>query len=875
MGATVILSFVYIGVFGITALFLDNDHYEDLCLRVNSSQTKECTRRTDGTLLCYNHIPEDPKDCTEVVVAMCSIINEDINIDDNFFANADWASVERFSITKTELVNTALNIGPLAFRRMTNLRSLHIHNLRGQTEFFDNSFCGLEKLKDVNFTGSIFLVDEDILQLFSASCSVPNIESLSLSKTKVKDILFNRTLIMLIFSRPLKVLDVQSLQLRIDINNIEENVSMIEELYLQNSELVGGGHLVHRNQTVFPNLTILDLSGTVASFSSIFCLSSRLKIKNQEIDSGIEVFRSIQTLIWDRVCRNTDLSKPKDVYFDNLTINLRFDLKQVFLRDNNVNSINGFFNWPGNNVEHGDLTNNKISYLSPYFISAFKKLKLLVLNRNDLYRMSESHSDEFEVLFQSLPLLDSLQINRNKLVIIPRNTFTKNSQLRVLDLSFNQLTIVNFTITNLKRLLLLDLSGNQIKYSDAITQCVLTDFIRLYNSTKTHIIRADNVLTCSKCDDLDGIQWLVTHQDIFNQFENISCTLESGHTAELTTDVLNNIHDICYRPTRIIIIVIIPAAVFTILISVVIVIVKVIKNRFREKRFKFNEQINIKRWKNWKNGEDTYEFPVFLSYASQDKELAKHIWNKLNMCLQTKIGTGREMVYFSELHMLTGPIMEGIKTALERSTSIMFVITDANAFRESEWCIKEFEIAHEMNRHIFIMVTDDLNLDLLPTEFASIFHKTARIILKRTPRRRISNKKHDKRYNEISNGQQHARNESGVNNMQLSLLAVQGDNPSYEESDYDDQDDSLLSAENEDNNDEGTSLTAARNESQDCPLLDAMGSEHESDARNDAYGFETCIRVASECDTEFVVEGIRFELQTTWENVCAAIVQIH
>lgn len=163
-----------------------------------------------------------------------------------------------------------------------------------------------------------------------------------------------------------------------------------------------------------------------------------------------------------------------------------------------------------------DLSDNIIVSLTPDVFREMPSLLKLYLHGNSLGKCLSID----EKIFQSLQLLEELNLSNNGIQDFPRFIFTPLKNLRSLNLRENHLISVNFELSSLHSLQLRDISSNRI----FIMSPENLDFFKL---NTIDLLIHKNPFLCT-CENRNIIQWIVSVKKNF-QFKNlITCKNETS-----------------------------------------------------------------------------------------------------------------------------------------------------------------------------------------------------------------------------------------------------------------------------------------------------------------------------------------------------------
>ncbi|KAK6165325.1 hypothetical protein SNE40_022274 [Patella caerulea] len=154
------------------------------------------------------------------------------------------------------------------------------------------------------------------------------------------------------------------------------------------------------------------------------------------------------------------------------------------------------------NLQILDLSGNSCRYIIQSFFDFFPHLTQLGLRNTHL------STDKFfnigKRLLQPLSKLESLDLSRNSLGILPHDIFQGLSNLKEVSLSYNNLITIP-ALSGLPRLQQIYLSKNSLVTIDEDTRQTLDELA--LNGHKIHLSISGNVLSCN-CESLSLLQWL-------------------------------------------------------------------------------------------------------------------------------------------------------------------------------------------------------------------------------------------------------------------------------------------------------------------------------------------------------------------------------
>ena len=354
--------------------------------------------------------------------------------------------------------------------------------------------------------------------------------------------------------------------------------------------------------------------------------------------------------------------------------------KHLYFQDNVL------YQWIGpvrnvESVETFNLSNNFCSELSTQFFDGFIGLKTLLLNNNMIgYSLK---SDVKGLSFKYLKNLETLEINSNKINLLPRNIFFNLTSLKYLRLSNNTMRKFIVDIIHMQDLEILDLSNNELTgLRETFTQNV---DILSKNSPRFRLIFSGNPIRCD-CENLDFIRWVSSSKNIAFEKSDFCITTKAENGRVYMTNIAEfhvQLEKNCKSYIGLII------STICLVIVIVTAIFGVIVYRYRWK-IRYLYYIMKGQYFGYKtlrrnDDENIYEYDAFISYADEDREFALHKMieniekNDIRLCFHSRDFTpGFD-------------IAENITNAIHNSRKTVCVLSPA--FLSSYWCMYELNIA--------------------------------------------------------------------------------------------------------------------------------------------------------------------------------------
>ena len=290
------------------------------------------------------------------------------------------------------------------------------------------------------------------------------------------------------------------------------------------------------------NLTSLELTNTqYQSVDTDFIVHLPKSLVNLSLTQNRLAYFTVEALSYLQNLHTLDLSKQlEDDKTNSFLSSMNFDRK---IRPNNSSeaivsqrftaTLKKCFGLPYQ-LKH--LYLNK-SRLLPEFMSAFceNNNSLKVLDVSFQRDTSPFESRSFWNVLKHLMQLEALNLEGNKIDIIPRDAFSGLHKLRVISLVDNKLTELSFYVRDLVSLETLDVSFNIIGYATESFTSQIEDVAWISNLT---IGLHHNSLKCG-CTEQGFVAWLLYSKLITNKGD-INCTFENGTGVSL--ERLSRIH---------------------------------------------------------------------------------------------------------------------------------------------------------------------------------------------------------------------------------------------------------------------------------------------------------------------------------------------
>ena len=359
--------------------------------------------------------------------------------------------------------------------------------------------------------------------------------------------------------------------------------------------------------------------------------------------------------------------------FKDITSGILFgkDSSYIDYSDNYISDIN--VEW----IQHANLT---YLDLSGNFLDAFFKSK------------------NSEKLFKNQVFIRNISLARNKIGSLQNFLFVDTKNLQELDLSFNALQNLQFIGKSLKRMTLLNLTGNHIH---TISQ---NEMRTLISATSDGLIidLSENDILCT-CDTLDFLKWVHHHSTggriiFFKNLKTYECTFQNSSKYSLfhLPYIIDNLEKQCSTYTGLIV-------GSAIIISVLIVIMIggiLYRNRWKLRYIYYMAKRGYKGSAHAQNmtQRNLFRHDAFISYADEDSAT---IIRKI--ISETEEKAGIKLCLHERDFTPGNDVAENITNAIRDSYRTVCFVSDH--FLSSKWCMYEFNMA--IMEQIHARGTDD------------------------------------------------------------------------------------------------------------------------------------------------------------------------
>ncbi|NP_001373638.1 toll-like receptor 8b precursor [Danio rerio] len=309
------------------------------------------------------------------------------------------------------------------------------------------------------------------------------------------------------------------------------------------------------------------------------------------------------------------------------------------------------------NLTYLDISYNKLSEIPDDIFDYFPKtLRYISMSRNTL-------TDFAWEQLQSLPQLETLDLSKNKLRVVPRKLSKHTRSLKVLDLSHNQISKLRYSfLENVKSLQILNFANNKLKHLGA------SSFTTGSNHQLQILDLQRNPIHCT-CNLLDFILWLEKSDTILPRLAtDVLCDLpesKRGHpmvSLDFKNACINNsIAEILY---------ILTSSVITLVMCTTIGI----HVFYWDISYAYN--FCMARFKSYYLKTNDCIYDAFVMYDTKDPMVAEWVLNHLRLELEDR-GRHVRPLCLEERDWTPGiPIMDNLNLSVHRSRKTIFVLTE-------------------------------------------------------------------------------------------------------------------------------------------------------------------------------------------------------
>ena len=535
------------------------------------------------------------------------------------FCGVLWPDVSKLTIntnvyaTKQPVLKLFNNL----FNCLEQLETLKIQGENQPLHLYYHTFAGLDNVTLLDFTGCSRILSEELCTALSEKPILPKLSRLSLSRVGNHWNSFDVTqkLINVLRYKNIKDINLSSTTLSVHVHDLSIACDSVTKMNISNVRILGDDTKINFDVPC-NSLRTIDISGAHIWKSRM--LPKHIQIENQMFRNPLlmPLLDSITTVFASRL-----ISPDHVISIINcsMAVEDKSVLTEVHLTEYNVPHFD--LQMKGN-ITYADLSSNSMKTIGGRVFANLKNIMKLDLSNNQL-----SKCNSFNVLFLSNTELETLNLANNGLIKLPKGCFTGNRKLKYIDLSNNAFKKITFDMSHMSRLISLDLKNNEIDYLDKTTmdtldhlyeQKHLENHTRVENQT-AFVNLLGNPLKCH-CAALGFVEWFFRTPVFATTRHLYHCEVDGRHVA-MNEDAVAEAKEDCERPKRRLRIIILCSTIPTICITAAVIVTYLVVTR-RRKRLaykQFEDTVKLIR-----DGDSGFEYPVFLSYSSENHTFVVH-----------------------------------------------------------------------------------------------------------------------------------------------------------------------------------------------------------------------------------------------------------
>ncbi|KAL3872679.1 hypothetical protein ACJMK2_035890 [Sinanodonta woodiana] len=389
-----------------------------------------------------------------------------------------------------------------------------------------------------------------------------------------------------------------------------------------------------------------------------------------------------------------------------------------------------------------NLSMNHMEYISPSLLGAFPSLQILDLSENQLHKMQKM--DDFNNFLRGNSELQIIVLRKNHLSIIP-NLFVHSNKLKLLDLRENDLIHFNMVLGHLPNMQSIDLSKNRFKDLPLSFYNTLEEI----NSYQVKENQTGNFSHNWLIHSLD--RYTVSQQYRYGYNPNVSLNLVdnlnavsnyltinlSDNPIECNCENLNFLTWCVY--TKIMIVnretlickyedanypldnntlkkiefdcqissIIMKSILVTVSVILCSCAIVILAYRMHRKKCSMEDIALLKRFINQRK--DNFSYLAFIPYSSHDSDLIEsHFLTALNNGILHKLNLECEVLCTGN-HFIPGMlIIDEIHRCVEKCLVVVPIITPA--FVQSRWSQTECIVAIQKHKKVLVLMQENTNI---------------------------------------------------------------------------------------------------------------------------------------------------------------------
>lgn len=489
---------------------------------------QDCQRTSNSSLYCKNTVPQKLPPWTRKITIEYTTLTEPITIPNGTFTDRSYLQITSMEVVCGVTVEYGiidLEFGQGCFTGLDRLEILQIkvnHILLSE-----KAFDGLPALTKLAFYDCLKMNSDQFLSAFATN-SLLKLETLIVQGSFLEGesgVVLSTKFWKAVSKRPIFYLDFSRTEIQyFNFTAFVENCDKVKvtKVAHANFDGVSGKY----EGLVCRSLKVIDISYTTWP-SKVFHCKSYHDLDLSNWPTGIDSyssFRYVKSFIADALCPVSGHSNG--VQYVNIThlrlkTNFSWQVEELAVRNTNVQTLDLGLdcNTPNIHFKKIDFSNNTLEYISPNLLQCLSRLEYLDLSKNYLYKMSRDNSSLFEQILWPFLNLRLVSFSGNQIEIIPKMTFIKNKKLEQIDLSNNRIVTINFSLSAIFNLHVLNLSSNLFTTIDTSSKTLFQNWMSVSSSWSVDL--SNNPLSCFDCNHLELIRWAQEHS--FRFVNRLTC----------------------------------------------------------------------------------------------------------------------------------------------------------------------------------------------------------------------------------------------------------------------------------------------------------------------------------------------------------------
>ncbi|CAC5395035.1 unnamed protein product [Mytilus coruscus] len=318
--------------------------------------------------------------------------------------------------------------------------------------------------------------------------------------------------------------------------------------------------------------------------------------------------------------------------------------------------------------------------------------------------------------------LEYISLSNNSIYKLHTTIFIGQRYIRVIDLRFNFLKDINFDMTSLVNLEILNVKNNKIKF---LSDQSIKELDKVFkNNGNAKIDLSNNPLQCS-CFTFPFLNWMRHGHKHFTNFMQFRCSFENGTFSMPNSfeDVILNLQRDCTNHFYLIIIVSFAVLVFVAVLSAAIIH----RHRWKLRYLFYTAKLKYTSHRNMEENLNEYVYNAFISYSENDLKFV------IEECIKNLEENGNMKLCIHQRDFIPGEeITQNIISGIQNSRKTISIIS--RSFLESYYCMFELNMARMESIHsrngknvLFLVFYEKLLPEELPLVLYELIQKQSYI----------------------------------------------------------------------------------------------------------------------------------------------------